>query len=191
MKNVEDFIQLDKYNQDHYERGKNIFFILLWWIVQGTIFRFSLHNAYRWRAMLLKLFGANIGRKTKIRSSSHFHYPWKVSIGDYSWIGDNVKFYSLDTIKIGANCVISQESYLCTGSHDIKDPQFGLITKPIIVKDGAWIASDVFIYPGITVNEMAIIAARSTVIKDVPANEIHAGFPAKFIKKRFEEDELF
>jgi len=85
---------------------------------------------------------------------------------------------------------VSQESYLCTGSHNIKDPHFGLITKPIVIKDGAWVASDVFVYPGVVINEMAVVAARSTVINDIPANEVHAGSPAKYVKKRFEEDEL-
>lgn len=183
-------IDLSKYNQSWYSRGSSSFIVLAWWFVQGTLFRFSLHNMYSWRGILLKIFGAKIGKNVRIRSSANFTYPWKVSIGDYSWIGDNVQLYSLDLITIGKNCVISQESYLCTGSHNIKDPNFGLITKPIIIKDGAWVASDVFVYPGVTVHEMAVVAARSTVIKDVPANEVYAGSPAKFIKKRFEEEEL-
>ncbi|WP_150116889.1 putative colanic acid biosynthesis acetyltransferase [Priestia megaterium] len=190
MEQIKSFIKLSNYKQDKYNRGRNGIYILLWWVVQGTLFRFSLHNAYNWRAKLLRLFGSDIGKDTKIRASSKFHYPWKVSIGDYSWIGDNVQFYSLDKIYVGSNCVVSQKSYLCTGSHNIKDPHFGLITKPVVIKDGAWIASDVFIYPGVTINEMAVVAARSTVIKDIPANEVHAGSPAKYVKKRFEEDEL-
>ncbi|SIQ30898.1 putative colanic acid biosynthesis acetyltransferase WcaF [Domibacillus enclensis] len=165
--------------------------VLTWWFLQGTIFRFSIHNMYKWRNFLLRLFGAQIGTGVQIRSSAKFTYPWKVSIGDYSWIGDDVKFYSLDQITIGSNCVISQESYLCTGSHDIQDPHFGLITKPIVVKDGAWVASDVFVYPGVTIHEMAVIAARSTVTKDIPANEVHAGSPAKYVKKRFGEEVLY
>jgi len=179
-------IDLSKYNQDWYSRGRNPLFVIIWWIVQGTVFRFSLHNMYEWRNFLLKMFGAKIGNGVKVRSSASFTYPWKVSIGENSWIGDNVKLYSLDEIKIGSNCVISQESYLCTGSHNLKDPHFGLITKPIVIKDGAWVASDVFIYPGVTIHELAVVAARSTVIKDVNYNEVHAGSPAKFIKNRFE-----
>ncbi|MFI8656233.1 putative colanic acid biosynthesis acetyltransferase [Priestia megaterium] len=183
-------VRLEEYNQDGYSKGNSSFVILAWWFIQATLFRFSLHNMYGWRNFLIGLFGANIGQGVKIRSSAKFTYPWKVTIGDYSWIGDNVQFYSLDEIRIGANCVVSQESYLCTGSHNTKDPHFGLITKPIVIKDGAWVASDVFVYPGVTINEMAVVAARSTVIKDIPANEVHAGSPAKYVKKRFEEDEL-
>lgn len=183
-------IDLSKYSQAGYSRGRNALIILVWWFIQGTIFRFSLHNMYSWRSFLLQLFGAKVGEGVKIRSSAKFTYPWKVSIGDYSWIGDNTQLYSLDEINIGANCVISQECYLCTGSHDMRDPYFGLITKPINIKDGVWVASDVFVYPGITIHEMAVVAARSTVTKDVPANEVHAGSPARYIKKRFEEEEL-
>jgi putative colanic acid biosynthesis acetyltransferase WcaF len=145
---------------------------------------------YGWRRALLKMFGAKVGNNVQVRATAKFTYPWKVSIGDHSWVGDNVQFYSLDLISIGTNCVISQETYLCTGSHNIKDPNFGLITKPIAIKDGAWVASDVFVYPGVTIHEMAVVAARSTVVKDIPANEVYAGSPAKFIKKRFEEEEL-
>ncbi|MED0935340.1 WcaF family extracellular polysaccharide biosynthesis acetyltransferase [Bacillus mobilis] len=182
-------VDLSKYNQSWYSRGKSGVIVLLWWFIQGTVFKFSLHNMYGWRSFLLRLFGAKLGKGVKVRSSAKFTYPWKISIGDHSWIGDNVQFYSLEEIYIGANCVISQESYLCTGSHDVQDPYFGLITKPIHVKDGAWIASDVFVYPGVTIHELGVAAARSTVLKDIPSNEIHAGFPAKFIKKRFEEEE--
>ncbi|MGE6829711.1 WcaF family extracellular polysaccharide biosynthesis acetyltransferase [Priestia megaterium] len=183
-------IRLNLYNQSWYSRGKKGSIVIIWWLIQSSLFRLSFHNMYGWRNFLLRLFGAKIGQGVKIRSSAKFTYPWKVTIGDYSWIGDNVQFYCLDTIYVGSNCIVSQESYLCTGSHNIKDPHFGLIVKPIIIKDGAWVASDVFVYPGVTINEMAVVAARSTVIKDIPANEVHAGSPAKYIKKRFEEDEL-
>lgn len=183
-------INLKEYDQSWYSRGRNSGIVLLWWIIQGTLFRFSLHNMYRWRNFLLRLFGADIGKGVKIRSSAKFTYPWKVKIGDYSWVGDDTYFYSLAEIKVGSNCVISQKSYLCTGSHNTTDRHFGLIVKPIFIRDGAWIASDVFIYPGVTVHELGIAAARSTVLRDIPFNEIHAGFPAKLIKKRFEEEEL-
>lgn len=180
-------IRLDQYHQEGYSRGRSGWYVLLWWLVQGSLFRFSLHPMYKWRNFLLRLFGAHIGKGVQIRASAKFTYPWKVSIGDYSWIGDQVEFYSLDRIEIGEHCVISQRSYLCTGTHDISDPKFGLITKPVVVKDGAWVASDVFINPGITIGVMAVVAARSTVTRDVPANEIHAGTPAQFKKYRFDE----
>ncbi|MEC0106655.1 WcaF family extracellular polysaccharide biosynthesis acetyltransferase [Paenibacillus taichungensis] len=182
---MENKIRLDLYEQTEYSRGRNGIIVLLWWLIQGTVFRFSLHQMYGWRRWLLTRFGAEIGHGVKIRSSAKFTYPWKVTIGDHSWIGDNAEFYSLDEIAVGRHCVISQNTYLCTGSHRLNDPSFGLITKPIVIKDGAWVASDVFVYPGVIINEMAVAGARSTVIKNIPANEIHVGYPAVFIKRRF------
>ncbi|HEY2493126.1 MAG TPA: putative colanic acid biosynthesis acetyltransferase [Paenibacillus sp.] len=188
MKNI---IRLDRYDQSGYSRGRSGYIVLLWWIVQGSLFRFSLHPMYKWRNFLLRCFGAEIGKHVQIRASAKFTYPWKVKIGDYSWIGDQVELYSLDIIEIGEHCVVSQRSYLCTGTHDIYDFTFSLITNPIKIEDGAWVASDVFVYPGVTIGEMAVIAARSTVTKPIPENEIHAGAPAQFLKKRFEStDEL-
>lgn len=183
-------IDLSKYDQSWYSKGRSSVVVLLWWFVQGTIFRFSIHNMYGWRNFLLRLFGAKIGKDVKVRSSANFTYPWKVAIDDYSWIGEGVILYSLDHITIGKNCVVSQSSYLCTGSHDIKDPHFGLITKPIVIKDGAWVATDVFVYPGVTIHELAVVAARSTVASDVPFNEIHSGSPSKFMRNRFSDEEL-
>lgn len=181
-------IRLDQYDQNWYSRGRSGWMVLLWWFVQGSIFRFSIHTMYGWRNWLLQIFGAKIGKGVKVRSTAKFTYPWKVSIGDYSWIGDHVELYSLDRIDVGCHCVISQHAYLCTGSHKLNDPAFGLETKPIQVKDGAWIASDVFIYPGVTMHEMSVAGARSTILKDIPVNEIHAGYPARFIKERFEKE---
>lgn len=187
MKNL---INLREYKQENFSRGRSGIIILIWWLVQATLFRCSLHQMYGWRRFLLRIFGAKIGEGVRIRSTAKFTYPWKVSIGKYSWVGDDVQFYSLDNIIVGENCVISQNTYLCTGSHDIADPKFSLITNPIVIKDGAWVASDVFVYPGIIIHEMAVVAARSTVTKDVPGNEVHIGSPARFLKKRFEEEEL-
>ncbi|PLT47321.1 WcaF family extracellular polysaccharide biosynthesis acetyltransferase [Paenibacillus sp. FSL W8-1187] len=181
-------IRLDRYDQSGYSRGRSGAVVLLWWLVQGSLFRYSLHPMYGWRRFLLRLFGARIGRGVQVRATARFTYPWKVSIGDWSWIGDEAEFYSLDRIEVGAHCVVSQRSYLCTGSHDIEDPRFGLVTRPIVLRDGAWVASDAFVYPGVTVGVMGVVAARSTVTRPVPDGEVHAGTPAAFVKRRIVKD---
>lgn len=185
MKPVNNRIQLNLYNQEGYSRGRSGAVVLLWWLVQATLFRCSPQPMYGFRRFLLRLFGARVGRGVKVRPSVTITYPWKVSIGDHSWIGDRAELYSLERIEIGAHCVVSQRSYLCTGSHDAGDVAFSLVVKPIVIEDGAWVASDAFLYPGVTVGAMAVVAARSTVLKDVPAGEIHAGSPAKYLKERF------
>jgi putative colanic acid biosynthesis acetyltransferase WcaF len=165
-------------------RGRSKIIVQFWWIVQGSFFRFSPQFMYGWRRLILRLFGAKIGDNVLIRPTVKILYPWKLSIGGCSWIGDEVTLYNMANINIGENCVISQKSYLCTGSHDHTKPSFDIFAKPIDIKDEAWIASDVFIAPGITIGYGAVVGYRSTVNKDLPPKMICFGDPAKPIKLR-------
>lgn len=172
-------MDLTKYDQSWFDRGRPGWYILLWWLVQGVLFPFSLHPCNGFRGWLLKLFGAKIGKGVVIRPTARFTYPWKITIGNYSWIGDDVVLYSLDRIAIGSNCVISQKSYLCTGSHDLRDIAFKLITAPIIIGDGVWIAADCFIAPGVSIGQDVVVGARSSVFKDQPAGQVCWGNPCQ------------
>ena len=177
-------VNLSNYDQSWYSKGRSSIVIIFWWFVQASFFSCSLHNMYNYRNFILRLFGAKIGKGVKVRASARFHYPWKIEIGDYSWIGDHAQLYSLDRIKIGSNCVISQDAYLCTGSHDLESESFQLIVKPIIIEDYAWVAADTFVAQGVTIKEGGVIAARSSIYKDTEPWWVYMGNPAKSIKKR-------
>jgi len=118
-------------------RGRSGWFVQLWWIVQSTLFGLSPQFMYRWRRWLLRLFGARLGRGVLIRPTARVTYPWKVSIGDWSWIGDDVVLYSLGEIEIGSNAVISQRAYICTASHDYTKPGFDIYSKKIVIGNDA------------------------------------------------------
>lgn len=178
-------MDLTRYDQSWFDRGRPGWYILLWWFVQGVFFPLSLHPFNGFRVWLLKLFGAKIGQGVVIRPTARFTYPWKITIGNYSWIGDDVVLYSLDRISIASNCVISQKSYLCTGSHDLRDPTFTLVTAPITIADGVWIATDCFIAPGITIGQDVVIGARSSVFKDQPSGQVCWGNPCQPRYTRF------
>ncbi|MDV2998652.1 MAG: hypothetical protein N5P05_000258 [Chroococcopsis gigantea SAG 12.99] len=173
------WVDLRKYDQSSFDRGRAGWYILLWWSVQGILFPLTLHNLDGVRCGILRLFGAKIGRGVKIRPTARFTYPWKVEIGDWSWIGDDVVMYSIDRISIGSHCVVSQKNYLCTGSHDIAHNAFGLITAPVVVEDGVWIASDCFIAPGVNIGANAVIGVRSNVTKSIPAGQVAWGNPCR------------
>ncbi len=165
-------------------RGRNAVAVQLWWLVSATLFRWSPQIAYGWRRWLLRLFGAHIGKKVLIRPSVRVTYPWKVSVGDYSWIGDDVVLYSLGHIDIGAHAVVSQGSYLCAGTHDSKDLSFAIDASPIHIADEAWVASHVFIMPGVSIGEGTVVSARSLVSTDLPEGMICAGSPARVLRPR-------
>ncbi len=175
--NAPAWIDLSKYDQTWFNRGKPNWFIFLWWIIEGIAFPLTPHTFSGFRCWLLTLFGAKIGKGVVIRSSVRILYPWKVEIGDYSWLGDDVYLYSLDNIIIGSHCVISQKSYLCTGSHNLNDQNFGLVIKPINIGNGVWVAADCFIAPGVNIGANSIIGARSSVFKDIPHEKLAWGNP--------------
>lgn len=177
--NAPSFFDLRSYDQSWFDRGRPNWYILLWWLVQGVFFPLIPHNFNGMRRSILRLFGAKIGINVIIRPTARFTYPWKISIDDYSWIGDDVILYSLDLIHIGKHCIISQKSYLCTGSHDHKDPAFRLITHPITIGNGVWIATDCFIAPNVKIGANTIIGARSSVFHNMPPNYICYGNPCQ------------
>jgi putative colanic acid biosynthesis acetyltransferase WcaF len=165
-------------------RGRSSFVVQVWWFVQATLFSLSPQFMYGWRRFLLRMFGAKIGRKVILRPSVTVTYPWKLSIGDFSWVGDDVVLYTLGNINIGKNTVVSQKSYLCTGLHDCSKANFPIYSKEILIEDQCWVATDVYIAPGITIGKGAIVGARSSVFHNLEPGNIYVGSPAKFLKKR-------
>lgn len=131
---------------------------------------------------MLRKFGAKIGDRVLVRPTARITYPWKVEIGDNSWVGDDATLYSLGQIVIGANSVISQKSYLCTGTHDYDSSSFDIYSYPIKIGDGTWIAADVYVAPGVVVGSGSVVGARSSVYKDLPAGVLAIGSPAKIVR---------
>jgi putative colanic acid biosynthesis acetyltransferase WcaF len=165
-------------------RGRPEWYVQLWWLVQWFLFRPSPQVLYGWRRFLLRVFGAQISRNVLIRPTVMVTYPWKLRIGDYSWIGDDVVLYSLGEITIGAHTVISQRSYLCAGTHDYTAPGFDIASLPICIGDQAWIATDVFVAPGVNIGAGTVVGARSSVFTDLPEGMICYGNPATAIRPR-------
>jgi putative colanic acid biosynthesis acetyltransferase WcaF len=165
-------------------RGRSPIIVQLWWMVQATLFAWSPQFLYGWRRLLLRLFGARIGRKVLIRPTVKVTYPWKIYIGDYSWIGDDVVLYSLGEIIIGRHTVISQKSYICTGSHDYTSLSFNIFSEPVQIGNEVWIATDVFVAPGVRLGDGSVVGARSSVLHDLPPGKICYGNPAEAVKDR-------
>jgi Acetyltransferase (isoleucine patch superfamily) len=186
---MEQWQRLDLFTLPPGFRGRKGGYVQLWWLVQSTLFAWSPQVLYGWRRFLLRLFGAKIGKGVIIRPSARITYPWKVSIGDFSWIGDDVVLYSLGEIHIGAHAVVSQRCYLCTGSHDYTRSTFDIYAKAIFVESCAWLATDVFVAPGIHIGMGAVIGARSSVFQDIPDLVVAMGSPAKPFKKRTLSDD--
>lgn len=154
------------------------------WSVARIAFRLVPGPLYGLRSGLLRLFGARVGRHVHVHRTAQITFPWNLEIGDYSSIGDGARIYDLGPIRIGRRTTISQFAHLCAGTHDHRDPAFPLLKPPIVIGDDAWICADAFVGPGVTVGDHAIVAAAAVVVRNVAANTVVAGNPARMVKAR-------
>lgn len=173
-------------NLNQYKESKpNRFKRIIWAFVNVTLFSmFFLPQMKLIRNLLLRMFGAKVPLGIMVYPSCKIFAPWNLSVGKYSCIGPNTTIYNKAPIVIGSNSVVSQGAFLCTASHDINDKNHTLVTKPIVIKDRAWIAADAFVGMGVTIGEGAVVGARAAVFKDVEPWTVVGGNPARVIKKR-------
>ncbi len=157
---------------------------LLWGAVWVVLFRPSPRPCHAWRRLLLRAFGAEIGRGVHLYPSCRIAMPWKLQMGDHSCLGDAAICYNIGGVRIGAHSTVSQYSHLCSSSHDYERPNMPQTFAPVEIADQVWIAADAFIGPGVTVGQGAVVGARASVFKDVEPWTVVGGNPAKFIKKR-------
>ncbi|MFD2942081.1 putative colanic acid biosynthesis acetyltransferase [Flavobacterium notoginsengisoli] len=158
---------------------------LIWNFARLILFRpFASRLFRKWRVFVLKCFGAKIEWSSHVYASVKIWAPWNLEIGKNSSLGPKVDCYNQGKISIADNTIVSQKTYLCASTHDYNQKDFPLILKPITIGSGVWIAADAFIAPGVSVEDHAVVAARSAVIRNVEKNTIVGGNPAKLIKTR-------
>lgn len=157
---------------------------VVWNIACGLFFRHTPRPLHAWRAFVLRIFGAKIGKGAHIYPRAIIWAPWNLEVGDETGVADNAILYNQAKITLGRRVVISQGAHLCSGTHDYEDPGFPLYAKPITVGDHAWVAAEAFVHPGVTIGEGAVIGARAVVTKDAPAWMVCAGHPCQQIKPR-------
>ena len=155
-----------------------------WSVVWLILFRPSPRLCWGWRRFLMRMFGAKVGHRAAVDNTVRIWAPWNLTLGDHSAIGHHVDLYCLAPVVVGSNSIVSQYSFLCTGSHDYNQPHFPVTSKPVTIGEGTWIAADVFVGPGVTIGDGTVVGARSSVFRDIPANTIAAGNPARVIKPR-------
>jgi putative colanic acid biosynthesis acetyltransferase WcaF len=156
----------------------------LWQVVWLALFRPSPRLLHPWRCLLLRIFGAKLGNAVHPYPSARIWAPWNLEMGDHACLSEGVDCYCVDKIRIGANSTVSQYSYLCTASHDYTQTAMPLVTAPITIGERVWITADVFVGPGVTIGDGAVVTARSSVFNDIPPWMVARGNPAVPVKIR-------
>jgi putative colanic acid biosynthesis acetyltransferase WcaF len=162
----------------------NKLFRVVWEVVWLLLFRPTPWFWHLPRRLVLRLFGASVGKGVQIMPSVKIWAPWNLRLGDYATVSHGVDLYSVGKIDIGAHATVSQRACICTATHAVDHPNMPLVVKPVTIEDGAWIAAEAFVHPGITIGVDAVVAARGVVIHNVPPRQIVGGNPAQRIRER-------
>jgi putative colanic acid biosynthesis acetyltransferase WcaF len=155
-----------------------------WGVCWLLFFRVTPSFLHSWRRMILRLFGARVGDRAHVYPSARIWAPWNLVMEADACLASYVDCYNVDSITLKQGATVSQYSYLCSASRDHDDPSMPLVTGPITLGVDAWVAADVFIGPGVTIGDRAVIGARSSVFGDIPPNTVAVGSPARVIRSK-------
>lgn len=160
-----------------YDRGRSLPWQIAWLVVSGSVLT-------RWwcptrlRVRILRAFGATIGTGVNLRHNVRIHWPWKLTIGDHSWIGEHTWILNLEPVNIGSHVCISQDVLLCSGSHDRRSPTFEFDNRPITIEDGAWVAARATLLRGTVVRRGAVVGATALIAGGEVGREVVMVAPA-------------
>ena len=178
------WVDLSRFDNRWYCPGRGMFVRGLWYVISLLVFEGAWVPCYAPKHWLLRLFGAKVGRGLVIKPRVWIKYPWRLAVGDHCWVGQGAWIDNLADVRLGSHVCVSQQVYICTGSHDYRKQTFDLITRPVEVANGAWLGAKALVIGGVTIGANAIVAAGSVVTRDVPAAAIVAGQPARLIGER-------
>jgi putative colanic acid biosynthesis acetyltransferase WcaF len=176
-------VNLKNYNNDWFVSGSKIK-IILWTLTSALLFRTPLPVPSAVKVAILKFFGAQIGDGVVVKPNVNIKYPWKLNIGEFTWIGEGVWIDNLDVVNIGDNCCLSQGCYLLTGNHNFTSTSFDLMISEINIENEAWVGAKSIVCPGVTLQRASILTVGSIATKNLDELGIYQGNPAIKIKKR-------
>ncbi len=175
---------LSSYDNKSYQPGKNGLIRTLWYFTNVLFFLNPLNPISSLKVFLLRLFGAQIGKGVVIKPSVNIKYPWRLKIGNHTWIGEKVWIDNLADVEIGDHCCLSQAAMLLCGNHNYKKISFDLITKKIILENGVWIGANTIVTPGVVCESHMVLTVNSVLSQNAEPYKIYSGNPAKLIKTR-------
>lgn len=180
---------LTQYNNSWYDTGGSAWKRLLWYFANVFFLKNHWNPFSSLKVAVLRLFGAKIGRRVTIKPGVNIKYPWRLEIGDHSWIGEEVWIDNLVPVRIGANCCLSQGAMLLTGNHNYKKPTFDLMVEGITLEDGVWIGAKATVCPGVVCRSHAVLGVQSVATRNLSPYRVYQGNPARPVRERIMESD--
>lgn len=183
--------RLDQYTTEGFEPGASLLTQLLWFFIGDLLVQTYLIPFSPFKVWILRLFGASIGEGNRIKPGVKIKFPWKLSIGNFCWIGEKAWIDNLVSVTLEDHVCLSQQTYLCTGNHDWNHPQFRLLPGEIYLESGVWIAARAAIGPGVRAKQGAVLCLGAVTSTTLNAMTIYAGNPAIPIKNRLMDQPVY
>lgn len=136
------------------------------------------------RKFFYRAAGMKIGRGSTLHTGAKFYNPSKIKIGKDTIIGEQAILDGRDSLIIGDHVAFATGVMVYNGQHDLSDPNFKAIFKPVTIEDYVFVGPRSIILPGVTIKRGAVVAAGAVVNRDVEEGVIVGGVPAKPIKER-------
>lgn len=175
---------LSKFNVGGYKAGPK-WKVISWFFLNYLIINSIIPWPYRFKSFLLRLYGAKVGIGVVIKTKVRIKNPWRLTIGNYCWIGEDVWIDNLENVEIGNNVCISQGAMLLTGNHDYTISSFPYRLAEIVIEDGVWIGAKSTVCPGVICRTHSILTVNSVASKEMEEMKIYSGNPALFVRCRF------
>jgi putative colanic acid biosynthesis acetyltransferase WcaF len=177
-------MRLDQYTIGTYTPGAPLWKQILWYFIGSPLVECHWLAISSIKVWILRLFGAQIGQLVRIKPGVRVKFPWRLTIGNYVWIGEDCWIDNLAHVTLENHVCLSQGVYLCTGNHDWSDASFRLSIAPIYIEESSWIAAKSMIGPGVTVGKGAVLTLGSVSTHSLESMTIYSGNPAQAIKRR-------
>lgn len=182
--NNDNTVRLSKFDGSDFDKGAGFLKTIAWYFVNALLVRASWNPFMKIKVVLLRAFGAKIGKGLVIKNNVVIKSPWNLTVGDNCWLGEDCWIDNLDKVIIGNDVCISQGAMLLTGNHDYTVSSMPYRNASVTVEDGAWIGAKTTVCPGVSVHRNAILTVGSVATKDLEANGIYQGNPAVKIRER-------
>ncbi|MER7796461.1 putative colanic acid biosynthesis acetyltransferase [Microbacterium sp. NPDC096154] len=177
-------VQLGAFAPGDFDRGRSRPTEVLWWLAKLAFIQSPFPWPMRFKSGLLRAFGASVGVRLYIRPRVNIHFPWKLDVGNDVWIGEGTTILNLEKVTIEHDVALAHEVYIAAAGHDVRDPRFSYANAPVRISTGSWIATRAYVGPGVHIGKGAVVGACACVTKDVPAESIVVGVPARVIGRR-------
>jgi putative colanic acid biosynthesis acetyltransferase WcaF len=184
MTHVRPQVDLSRFNNAHFPKGAGPVIRLLWYVVNALFFLNPLFPFRSVKPILLRLFGASVGKDVVIHPGVNIKFPWKLTIGNHCWIGQRAWLDNIDQLILEDHVVISQGAMIVLGSHDYKHVHYPTLSAPVRLERGSWVGAGAIVTLGVTLKQHSVLAAGSVATKDLEAYTVYQGNPAVAIRER-------